>query len=452
MKYLPTYLLLFWSIFCYSQSIEVVQLPTLSNPNARLNKSHLGNQRYLQHQNNGSGTKSVNILLNAQNTMKIYEQDRLRVEQEEKQRKTAHQRMYQQYVSRVNLDIPSLATDEQTKYYRKAFDKLLQTNIDDFSIKEATFTVENAFYDEKRDFQKFDDIIKRTGSFLKEKMKEQQYDEKSNLAKNLILFQFFADTLEIKSKELKHLPLKYDFEDYMGKKNWDKMFVSKLLASGSGQCHSLPLLYLILADEIGAEASLSLSPNHSYIRFQDEKKKWYNVELTNGMFTTDTYILQSGYITSEALQNGIYMQELTKKQLLSQTLNDLALGYARKFGYDSFYKRIIDESLKLYPESIQTNILLEGYLGFQFEYVCRSQLGINPRNPQELQQIAPFPELVSLLKNINETQQKVDDLGYRIMPDEMYQKWLGSLQQKKQQQDDKELKEKFRINLKTLKN
>src|SRR5690606_22632601 len=117
----------------------------------------------------------------------------------------------------------------------------------------------------QQDYEEFNSIVNQTGDFLREKMDELGYDKESNLAKNFMLFQFFSDTLEIKSRDLKHLPLEYDFEDYMGINDWSKMFVSKLLETGKGQCNSLPRLYLILAEEIGAEAFLSLSPNHSYI-------------------------------------------------------------------------------------------------------------------------------------------------------------------------------------------
>ena len=37
----------------------------------------------------------------------------------------------------------------------------------------------------------------------------------------------------------------YDFEDYRGQQDYTKMFVSKALATGKGQCHSLPLVYLV---------------------------------------------------------------------------------------------------------------------------------------------------------------------------------------------------------------
>jgi hypothetical protein len=45
-----------------------------------------------------------------------------------------------------------------------------------------------------------------------------------------------------------HLPYRHDFEDFGGSKNFSRQFVIKLLLTNSGQCHSLPLLYKLLAD------------------------------------------------------------------------------------------------------------------------------------------------------------------------------------------------------------
>src|SRR5690606_36988299 len=112
------------------------------------------------------------------------------------------------------------------------------------------------------------------------------------------------------------------------------------------------------------------------IKFRDGNDNWFNVELTNGMFTTDSSILQSGFIKSEALQNGIYMQTMDSKELLSQLLVDLAQGYARKFGYDPFVKEAVDEALKLYPNNINAHMLRSNYLTMEFEYVL-DQIGIN---------------------------------------------------------------------------
>jgi len=261
----------------------------------------------------------------------------------------------------INYNLPSKENISGTEYYRKAFNKISEMDENEFSVKEVTFLIENAYHEEKENADAFNQIIKQTGKFLLQKLDEFGYNKNSNVAKNFILFQFFADTLQVKSKDLKHLPITYDFNDYMGNKDWSKMFVTKLLFSNKGQCNSMPRLYLILAEEIGAEAFLALSPNHSYIRFRDEMNYWYNVELTNQMFTTNSMILRSGYIKSEALQNKVYMSNLTKKELLSLMLVDLANGYIHKFGYDEFVKQIIDKSLKLYPKSEMGNYYLGRY-------------------------------------------------------------------------------------------
>jgi|GEM_PF-6378361 len=63
--------------------------------------------------------------------------------------------------------------------------------------------------------------------------------------------------------------MRYDFVDFWGREDTRKVFVTKLLATNSGQCQSLPQLYLILAEELGTTAYLAFSPEHSYIKFQD---------------------------------------------------------------------------------------------------------------------------------------------------------------------------------------
>jgi hypothetical protein len=267
-------------------------------------------------------------------------------------------------------------------------------------------------------------------------MEELNYDKNSNLAKNLILFQLFSDTLEIKSMGLKHQPFKYDFEDYAGNNDWSKMFVLKLLTTNSGQCHSLPLLYLILAEEIGANAHLAYSPSHTYIKFRDDEGKWQNVELTNAMLTTDAFMIQSGYIKSEALQNKIYMQPLSKKQLLSNCLFDLAKGYAAKYCYDDFVETVIDKALELDPININAQMMKFDYLTVRFRYI-ESQIGINAQNYRD--KLAEYPKAKEIFLARNQQYTKIDNLGYESMHAESYERWLGSLNEAKQKQESKEL-------------
>lgn len=351
-----------------------------------------------------------------------------------------------------NYSLPSFSFLPATHYYYEAFERLIQIDTANFSIKNTNFLVENAFYENQQDKEAFDKNIKNSGEFLIAKMKELGYDLNSNSAKNYMLFQFFSETLQLNSNGLKHLPFKYDFEDFQGINDWSKMFVTKLLATKTGQCHSMPLLYLILAEEINAEAYIALSPNHSYIRFPDDNGKWHNIELTNGMFSTTSSILNSGYIKSEALSNKIYMQNLSKKELLSQFYVDLAMGYIRKFGYDEFCAKVIEKALALYPHSINANMVKSNIDTNRFETVM-FKLKINPRDKNQLQNIRYYPKAIELLKEVNQQYDAIDYLGYEHMPEDAYMQWLQSMHDEKNKQDSEKLAKQFKGTLiKPLKN
>lgn len=344
--------------------------------------------------------------------------------------------------STVNYNLPSFSNIIGTEHYRNVFQKMSTLDVENYSIKDLNFDIENAYFENQEDKAEFDQIIKNSGEFILTKMQELNYDLNSNSAKNYMIFQFFSETLELKNG-LKSLPFKYDFDDYTGSKDWTKMFVSKLLATRTGQCHSMPLLYLILAEEIGAEAYLSVSPNHTYIRFPDDNGKWFNIELTNGMFSTTSYILQSGYIKSEALQNKIYMQNLSRKELLGHFYMDLASGYIHKFGYDEFAGKAIEKALELYPNSIFANMHKANIETIRFEYVM-NQIGINPRDNKDLQNIRFYPEVVEMLNNVNNQYDFIDNLGYEHMPEDAYQEWLQSMKEEKQKQDNEKIKDQFK--------
>ena len=445
-----TILLLLFPIITFSQ----VKLPSVPQPN-----------QFPNYQNQSFGIPSTTQLPNPMN--KFYgtgEQQRINqqnqqiiqeVQKREIEAQKAKQEIYQDIAkqnSNISYSLPSYSILPASKYYYEAYDKLIQIDTTNFSVKNTNFLIENAFYENSQDKAEFDKIIKNSGEFLIAKMQELGYDLNSNAAKNYMLFQFFSETLQLKSNGLKHLPFKYDFEDFQGVNDWSKMFVTKLLATQTGQCHSMPLLYLILAEEINAEAYLAYSPNHSYIRFPDDNRKWHNIELTNGMFSTTSSILNSGYIKSEALSNKIYMQNLSKKELLSHFYVDLAMGYIHKFGYDEFCAKVIDKALELSPNSINANMVKSNIDTNRFETVMFN-LKINPRDNKQLQNIRYYPQAVELLKNVNNQYDTVDNLGYEHMPEDAYLQWLQSMQNEKNKQESEKLAKQFKGTLiKPLKN
>jgi len=63
----------------------------------------------------------------------------------------------------------------------------------------------------------------------------------------------------------------------------------------------VPLLYLILAEQLKAKAALSLAPDHCYIQFPSNNGNFYNFETTQGKPVIDNAIMMSGFINSTAI-------------------------------------------------------------------------------------------------------------------------------------------------------
>lgn len=356
-----------------------------------------------------------------------YEKDRQKVQLREQALKDVYKEINASY-ARVRYTFPSFGSDARTDHYYQAFEKLKSMNPDDFSLKEATFLIENAFYENTRAYSEFEQTISNIAGFIKDAMQEQNLDTNNHLSKNLSIYQYIADTLTVNGKT--HKPYTYDFNDYMGKENWDNMFVSKLLYKGKGQCNSMPRLYLILAEELGAESYLAFAPNHSFIRFKSKLGEWHNAELTSGAIMSDIFMLDSGFMKAETVQNGNYMTGLTRRQLMSMIFNDLASGYISKFGRDEFVQEVIDKALELNPESINTNIHHFNMRLARMSFVAQ-QLQI-----KQTSDLKPYPKAVEIFKSLAKQDRKLKDLGFEEMPKERYEAWLQSLKEEKEKQDN----------------
>ncbi|MFM7857280.1 MAG: hypothetical protein ACKO96_36515, partial [Flammeovirgaceae bacterium] len=185
-------------------------------------------------------------------------------------------------------------------------------------FKRAVFLTENAYYSNKLDYKEFcqriDNIEIKLNQFMRDKGVVNHV-----MGKQFAIFNYMMEP----SKYNENIRMNYDFEDLMGQKDRSKMFVTKLLNTNTGNCHSLPFLYKILAEEIKAEAFLVLGPNHVYIKHKDDKGLWVNVELTNSSFPRDGWIISSLSITTEAIKKEAYMEALTLKESVALCLYDL---------------------------------------------------------------------------------------------------------------------------------
>lgn len=256
----------------------------------------------------------------------------------------------------------------------------------------------------------------------------EDYDKKDIdiVNKHFSLFKVMTDTITMivdTSEMIIHLPYKYNFDDPFGQHDWSNMFVTKLLDTGKGNCHSLPYLYKILADELRVPAYLAIAPNHIYIKSYSEKTGWYNTELTSGTFPIDAWIIASGYVTVEAIQNGLYMDTLSTKQSIANCLVDLAHGYQHKFGKNNpeFVVKCCNTCLKYHPTNV--NAMLTKAEAQKY-YIQTQMKARNVKTPQEL-----FAEntIKEMYTDMEQTYVKLHQSGYRRMPEEMYMQWMGML-------------------------
>lgn len=377
-----------------------------------------------------------------QQNQRMFQDDFKRIAQEKELANKKEEYNRQQTLEHSFYNLPSLSGKAGTQAYYDAYNTLASLNPDNYTVSEANFIVENAYYNNKQNFNQFKSGIQKTAKQLLQKMKERKQDTESDTDKNLMIFEFLSKGMKLGGVQYK--AIKYDFEDYMGTKDWSKMFVSKLLKTGSGQCHSMPLLYLMLAEEMNTEAYLAYAPNHTYIKFIDEEGEWQNAELTNGIFTANSLILESGYIKSEALQNDIYMKNLSKKELLAQFYADLANGYLHKYGMDEFVGNALDKALEYSPHNIYANQLKSMYQQARLAYVA-GQLGVTDlENPEDLKKIRFYPQAVALLQETKAQFNNIDNLGFVMMPEGAYEQWLGNMKGESSKQKSEELAERMR--------
>jgi len=240
--------------------------------------------------------------------------------------------------------------------------------------------------------------------------------------------------------------MKYDFDDFMGDNDWTKMYVNKVLHTGSGQCHSLPLLYLCIAEQLHAKAYLSLAPNHSFVQYFDQVGNRFNFETTNGHLVSQAWLAGSNFVTASAIKNKTYLDTLSSRRLYVQCLADLLLSYLMKMKhYDDFSDRLTKTILNVDPANVtalmeETNLK---YLIFQRELKAAG-------NPIQ-QDYIKFPGLYNSFKEYQMWRWNVEQTGYKEMPKEMYQEWLKTLETEKRKLENQQEEQRMEHEIQKLK-
>ena len=317
-------------------------------------------------------------------------------------------------------------TANTERNYKSAFDSLvtLAERNEDKSFKKAVFLVENVYLHHSLNFDSLNLGYERLSLLAHSWAMSNHIDnytamDSIQMALNRGIFQLIKDTIKISldNKIVALFPFEYNFDDYDGKKDWSNTFVYTLLKTHQGNCHSLPYLYKIIADELGVKCWLALAPNHMYLKNYSKRDGWYNTELTSGDFPIDAWLTTTGYITLTAIQSGLYCDTLSNQQSIALCAIDLAKAYEKETNnyYDGFILQCCDLVLKYHAVNPQALLLKAETL----------------KRIYQLQNKGGNSDASHTYSSMEKLYVQLYNLGYREMPDKMYKEWLQSLKNPK---------------------
>lgn len=201
----------------------------------------------------------------------------------------------------------------------------------------------------------------------------------------------------------------YDFEDFAGKNDFRKLFVSKVMKTHTGQCTSMALYYKILCDELGGQSALAFAPRHIYVKHIGENGRWVNIELTNGHFVRDEWLIQTHNISTEAIRNGVFLTALSEQENIAFMITQLGKAYQQKYNsWDYFPLRCAEEVLKALPNFCDALVL---------KFCVHQQLGYNYLNRYGRVRTHYSDYNFSEFRRMME---RLDSLGYTQQTDEEY--------------------------------
>jgi regulator of sirC expression with transglutaminase-like and TPR domain len=145
-------------------------------------------------------------------------------------------------------------------------------------------------------------------------------------ASNVTRFKALRDYLYRPSPASGRRPFQYNFDD---DRNPRAKLLSVYLTTRRGNCISMPLLFVILAQKLDIPVTTATAPAHLYLKFRADNGLWFGVEATNGggWADDDWQRQQFPSITPEAIANGLYLQPLTLRETAAVMAESLLEHY-----------------------------------------------------------------------------------------------------------------------------
>jgi len=113
----------------------------------------------------------------------------------------------------------------------------------------------------------------------------------------------------------------YDHADPYGNVLTNRL-LSTYIRTRKGNCVSMPILFLIVADRMGLNVHLGAAPLHLFVRYTDPRGIDHNLETTSGGHEARTeWYRQNLPMSDKAINNGVYMRTLSKRESIAEMAN-----------------------------------------------------------------------------------------------------------------------------------
>lgn len=336
----------------------------------------------------------------------------------------------------VNTTLSTGEYISKQQAFQNAFQKLdaMLSGKQKASIADAYYyvesTVDNNYFPS---YQSYKALIKKSVDFIKVWMKQNGRNPSDREQVQTAIQKFMSEKLTtfittgtietgFKTNLVTHSPFFYDYNDYQAEKDHRNSFATKCWATGSGQCASMPIVYLCLAQSLGVKTYLTLAPYHSFIKYPDNSGKLQNYEPTSNWKITDTWYQQNMFISSKAKATGIFLDTLNTKQIIADCMVNLAVQYMRTLHDpdDSFVLNCLYRANDFFPKKnyLQTYFALS-------EYYANKLMLVLKRNNADKSQIAQIPEALALFRQMVANEDYIKALGYEEMPKGMYDEMMN---------------------------
>jgi regulator of sirC expression with transglutaminase-like and TPR domain len=205
--------------------------------------------------------------------------------------------------------------------------------------------------------------------------------------------------------------------------------ITNYLKSRKGNCVSMPLLFVILGQKLGINVTIAQAPEHFFVRYIDESGQSFNLEATTGAGLKKDASYKSEFgIPQKAIENGLYLRSLSKKETVLMIFTTLASRYCNNKEAENLMA-IADFFLELNPKSID-GMLSKGYS--YYLQLDRDFLSKYPK-PKDIP-IDKRDQFIELENNNRAWYEKTEALGWREPSKEFERNYSKQVNQAVQQQ------------------